>query len=87
MTKLKKIGLEKDKIYRKIVRTRGIRILPGVKTLLQYLKKQGVKTGIMSADKIKNIKLVLKENNISDYFETIIGADVVSSHKPILMVL
>lgn len=36
----------------------------------------------MSADKSKNIKLVLIENGILEYFDVIIGADDVSSHKP-----
>ena len=36
----------------------------------------------MSADKVKNIKLVLKENGIFEYFQTIIGADIIKSHKP-----
>lgn len=36
----------------------------------------------MSADKVKNIKLVLKENGILECFQTIIGADVIDSHKP-----
>ncbi len=81
-SKLKKIGIEKDSIYRKIVRKKGIRTFSGVKTLLKYLKKNNIKTGIMSADKVKNIKLVLRKNEISDYFQTIIGADIIESHKP-----
>lgn len=79
---LKKISLEKDKAYRKIVHSEGIKLLPGIKSLLEHIRKKGVKTGIMSADKSKNIKLVLRKNGILEYFEEIIGADVVSSHKP-----
>jgi len=81
-SKLKKIGKEKDVIYRKIVRKKGIRTFSGVRSLLQHLQKNQIKTGIMSADKVKNIKLVLKENDIFEYFQTIIGADVIDSHKP-----
>jgi len=82
ISKLKKNGKEKDSIYRKRVRKKGIRTFPGVRTLLQYLKKNNISTGIMSADKVRNIKLVLRENGIFEYFQTIIGADIVESHKP-----
>ena len=79
---LKKISSEKDKEYRKIIRNEGIRLLPGIKSLLAHTEKTGAKIGIMSADKSKNIKLILNKKKILEHFDVIKGADTISSHKP-----
>ncbi len=79
---LEKFVREKKKIYRKIVRERGIRLNHGAKDILRFLKKKNLKIAISSSASKKNILLALEKNKIRNFFDAIIAAEDTKKHKP-----
>jgi pyrophosphatase PpaX len=73
---------EKERIYRKIISHKKIKLVEGVVDLLKFLKEGGVKTGIVSSASVKNIVIGLRKNRIAKYFDVIVGAEDVKRHKP-----
>jgi len=55
---------------------------PGVKELLQFLTNQGVKLAIASSTKVDVVKSELADAGFLDYFQVVIGGDMVSKSKP-----
>lgn len=54
----------------------------GVKELLDYLKENKIKTALASSTKVLVVTNQLREAGILDYFDVIIGGDMVSRSKP-----
>lgn len=55
---------------------------PGVKELLQFLKDQGIKLALASSTKVDVVKSELSDAGFLDYFQVVIGGDMVSKSKP-----
>ena len=55
-------------------------IYPGVKALLQQLRKQGIKTGLASSS--KNAKTVIQRLHIESYFDVVVDGTMVVHSKP-----
>lgn len=55
---------------------------PFVKELLEYLKGQGYKMAIASSTKSPTVIMQIKAANIYDYFDVVIGGEMVSRSKP-----
>jgi HAD superfamily hydrolase (TIGR01549 family) len=72
----------KEKIYRKIISRKKIRTVEGLVELLTFLHKNKIKCGIVSSASVKNIRIGLKKNKITKYFDVIVGAEDVKRHKP-----
>lgn len=58
------------------------RVLPGVDTTLQLLKKEGFKTGLASSSPLRMITALTHHFGITEYFDTITSADAVAYGKP-----
>lgn len=58
-----------------------VKILPGVKILLNSLKLHGIKISIVTSDTELNTQIFLKENEISSYVDLIIGRETTTEHK------
>lgn len=59
-----------------------VKIFPGIKELLEILKKNNIKAGIGTNGSRKNAINILERNNILDYFGCIVGFDEVKHAKP-----
>ena len=60
----------------------GMRLLPGVKELLQYLKENHYKIGLASSTRQQVVEMELKMAEIYDYFQVIVCGDMVRRSKP-----
>ncbi|WP_187118941.1 HAD family hydrolase [Bacillus marasmi] len=60
----------------------NLRLLPNVRLLLEKLKQNGVRMGVLTADDTRNAVKQLDYVNISEYFDFIIGSDQVQNGKP-----
>jgi phosphoglycolate phosphatase len=59
-----------------------LRILPGVKKLLMKLNKCGIDSFITTTDLTSRAKIAMKTLKLENYFNKIIGGDLVISSKP-----
>lgn len=57
-------------------------IMRGVKELLHYLKDNGIKTAIASSTRTALVKQQVIDAGIYDYFDKLVGGDMVSRSKP-----
>lgn len=55
---------------------------PGVKELLGFLKENGIKTALASSTKALTVTNQLRDAGILDYFDVVIGGDMVTKSKP-----
>jgi beta-phosphoglucomutase len=55
-------------------------IYPGVKALLEQLRKQGIKTGLASSS--KNARTVIQRLHIESYFDVVVDGTMVVNSKP-----
>lgn len=64
------------------VKREGLPIKTGVYELLDYLKQVGFKIGLASSTSVAGVRSHLKEAKIEDYFQVIVGGDMVTNGKP-----
>ena len=79
---IKKFTEEKDRIYRKIITKRGVKLMKGAKEILIFLKQKKMKIAIASSATRKNIMIGLKKNKIERFFPVIVSAEDTKRHKP-----
>ena len=80
--RIHRISSAKEELYRKLVRTKGIRPLPGVKTWLRRLSNRGWLQAIASAAPRPNVEAVLEAISAARYFQGIVSAEDVHHGKP-----
>ncbi|NDE90706.1 MAG: HAD family phosphatase [Alphaproteobacteria bacterium] len=59
-------------------------LLPGVRDVLSAAKAQGLKQTVVSNNATDDIKSILQNSKIADYFESVVGNDLTHNGKPIL---
>lgn len=79
---IESIGSEKEEIYRKLVRERGIEPLPGVARLVRELHREGWLQAIASAAPRKNVEVVLQALSATHRFHAFVSAEDVQIGKP-----
>jgi beta-phosphoglucomutase family hydrolase len=77
-----RLGDEKERLYRQVLRDRGITALPGVGTFLDRLDADGVPYGVGSSTSRENIDTVLSLLGWTERFRHIVSARDVSRGKP-----
>jgi putative hydrolase of the HAD superfamily len=60
----------------------SLKLILGIKKLLEFLKSKKIKIAITSGTKKQIIKLVLKNNKLEDYFDLIVGGEDFKKSKP-----
>ena len=55
---------------------------PGVTELLESLKRKGFKAAIASSTRTQTVREEIRDANLLDYFERIVGGDMVERSKP-----
>lgn len=73
---------EMSKIYHDNYDGGRLPIKMGVTELLQYLKETGVKVALASSTRSQVVTQQLKDAGILDYFQVVVGGDMVTRSKP-----
>ena len=79
------IGFFKNEVYELFKERLGDGkeyIKPGVQELLTFLKEKGCKTAIASSTKTEDVKRELEVAGLINFFDEIIGGDMVTKSKP-----
>lgn len=82
MERIQQLGDRKEEIYREILNAEGIEPLPGVVTLLEDLKDQGIPCAIGTSTPRANVACVLELAGLSQYFSDIAASEDVTHGKP-----
>lgn len=69
-------------IQAELLAKNGMPQKPGVRDLLQFLKDHDVKLALASSTKAEVVKSELQDAGFLDYFQVVIGGDMVSKSKP-----
>ena len=70
---------------REIVRIESekeLKLMSGVKDILDYFKAQGVLMAVASSSRISRVEPTVKRAGIGDYFKIILGGDQITNSKP-----
>lgn len=76
-----KLDEEKEAIYRELYLP-NLKQVPGLKKLLNNLKKAGIKTGIATTSPYKNRLMVLEALELNEFFAVIVGGEDTKHGKP-----
>jgi beta-phosphoglucomutase len=77
-----RIGEAKEARYRALVRTHGVKLLPGVEDWLARLRGAGWRQAIASAAPLINIQTLVAVLGIGHYFDAMTSAEDVQRGKP-----
>lgn len=77
-----RVGDAKEVIYRDLIRTRGIELLPGVRRWLDKLKNDGWLQAIASSAPRANLDAIINARSLELYFTAIASAEDVTVGKP-----
>lgn len=73
---------ETGRIFQERYAETGLPIKEGAVELLEYLKEQGAKIALGSSTRVDIIRKELQDAGLMDYFDVIIGGDMVKNSKP-----
>src|SRR5215211_161016 len=82
VTEIDRIGGAKEALYRRFVRERGVKLLPGVGRWLERLHAAGWRQAVASAAPRQNVEAILAALAIGPYFAAITSAEDVRRGKP-----
>ena len=77
-----KISLEKESLYRKLLRDGGVGPLPGAAEWLRRLHSEGWRQAIASSAPRENVDVVLEVLGLGSFFQAVVSAEDVTAGKP-----
>jgi beta-phosphoglucomutase len=77
-----RVGEAKEVAYRRLVRERGIELLPGVRRWLDRLRDAGWLQAIASSAPRLNLEVIIAALGLEDYFSAVAAAEDVTEGKP-----
>lgn len=77
-----RVGHAKEETYRRLVRTHGIELLPGVRRWLYSLKVEGWLQAVASSAPLKNLEAIIDVLGLEEYFSAVASAEDVTEGKP-----
>jgi len=77
-----RIAEDKERRFRRLVRERGLRPLPGVGEWLETLRAEGFRQALASSAPPPNIEVSLEALGLDRYLDAIVSADEVAHGKP-----
>ncbi len=80
--KISQLGDRKEALYREVLRRDGIEPLPGVITLLEALKADGIPCSVGSSTSLENILTIMEMTGLAPYFAAITAERDVTRGKP-----
>lgn len=72
----------REKFIENNIETNGIKMKKGLTIILEFLKKNNYKIAVASSSHEKTIKKYLEKMNILEFFDVILGGDMVENGKP-----
>lgn len=81
-SEVERICAVKETHFRHLVKTRGIRLLPGVHRWLAHLRGEGWRQAIASSAPRVNIEMVLEMLDLTRNFDALVSAEDVQRGKP-----
>ena len=70
------------RIAEEIIERESPILMPGVLEVLDYLKEKGIRLAVASSTNTKTTKAHLSSSGILEYFEVIVGGDMIEKGKP-----
>jgi beta-phosphoglucomutase len=77
-----RVGDAKEELYRELIRTRGIELLPGVGRWLDKLRRDGWLQAVASSAPRANLDAIISALSLETYFAAIASAEDVTAGKP-----
>jgi beta-phosphoglucomutase len=77
-----RVGEAKEVVYRRLVRGRGIELLPGVRPWLERLRDAGWQQAVASSAPRANLEVIIEALGLSGYFAAVASAEDVTEGKP-----
>jgi beta-phosphoglucomutase len=77
-----RVGDAKEVLYRELIRTRGIVLLPGVQRWLDNLRREGWLQAVASSAPRANLDAIISALSLDAYFAAIASAEDVTAGKP-----
>src|SRR5262249_10275720 len=79
---IERVGERKEQIYRRLVRERGIELLPGASRWLRQLRDSGWRQALATSAPRGNIDAVLPVLGLERFFDAVVSAEDVTVGKP-----
>ena len=73
---------EAKNVFFEYINEHGIPLKDGIRELLEHLKANGYKIGLASSTSIETVTAELKMEKLYDYFDVVIGGDLIKNSKP-----
>jgi beta-phosphoglucomutase len=77
-----RVGDAKEELYRRFVRERGIKLLPGVRAWLDRLGREGWRQAMASSAPRANLEAITDALGLGNYFDAVVSAEDVTVGKP-----
>jgi beta-phosphoglucomutase len=77
-----RVGEAKEVAYRRLVRERGIDLLPGVRRWLDRLREEGWRQAVASSAPRANLEVIVEALGLGGYFGAVAAAEDVTEGKP-----
>ena len=77
-----RVGEAKEAAYRRLVRERGIDLLPGVRRWLERLRGEGWRQAVASSAPRANLEVIIEALGLGGYFAAVAAAEDVTEGKP-----
>ena len=77
-----RVGESKEVAYRRLVRERGIDLLPGVRRWLDRLREEGWLQAVASSAPRANLEVIVEALGLEGYFGAVASAEDVTEGKP-----
>ena len=77
-----RVGEAKEVAYRRLVRERGIDLLPGVRRWLERLHDEGWQQAVASSAPRANLEVIIEVLGLEGYFAAVASAEDVTEGKP-----
>ena len=77
-----RVGEAKEVAYRRLIRERGIELLPGVRRWLDRLKGEGWLQAVASSAPLENLEVIISTLGLEAYFSAVASAEDVTEGKP-----
>ena len=82
LDEVERLGRRKEELYRELVKSDGLRALPGIRELLLELKAVEIPCVVGTSTERENLKLAFRLLDLGDFFQGAVCSEDVSRGKP-----
>lgn len=80
--RVRELADRKEELYRGLVASSGVNVLPGARELLVALKGEGIPRSVASSTPRKNLEALFAATGLDDLFDAVVCGDDVAHGKP-----